>query len=62
MELLLTHAEAADAHQAAKGTPVEFEALCAWSRARNDLDEYEAKLDRLRELRAELKRRKEASQ
>lgn len=45
-------------HQAAWGTPGEFDALCKWSRAERELKEYEAKLARLSELRAELSRRK----
>jgi hypothetical protein len=53
------HGAALD-HQAARGTPGEFDALCAWSRAKNALDEYEARLARLSELRAELRRRKAA--
>jgi hypothetical protein len=61
MELLLAHAEALEAHAAARGTPAGFGALCRWSAARNALDEYEAKLTRLRQLRADLRRRKEAT-
>lgn len=45
----------------AKGTPGAFDALCACSRAENALKEYEAKLARLSELRAELRRLKAAS-
>jgi hypothetical protein len=40
----------------ARGTPGEFDALCRWSRAGRELDEYEAKLRLLAALRAELKR------
>ena len=53
-----------DAHmnwREAKGTPAAFDALCACSRAENALNEYEAKLAQLSELRAELRRRKAES-
>jgi len=39
----------------ALGTPAEFAALCAWSAADRKLTEYEGKLARLAELRAELR-------
>ena len=42
----------------AYGTPGEFDALCQWSKAKRELDEYETKLRRLAELRAELKRQR----
>jgi hypothetical protein len=57
-ELQVALNDAGAAHQEAEGTPDEFDALCAWSRAKNALDEYEAKLARLSELRAELRRSK----
>jgi hypothetical protein len=52
----LAVASASMAYDEAKGTPGELEALCKWSRAKNQLDEYEVKLARLRELQAEARR------
>lgn len=48
-------------YQAAKGTNREFDALCTASAARRDLDDCEAKLERIAELRARLRRQKAAS-
>ena len=42
----------------ARGTPGEFDALCRWAAAERELGDYEAKLERLAELRAALKRLK----
>jgi len=42
--------------QGAKGTPREFDALCRALQAGRELDAYEAKLERLAELRVELRR------
>ena len=58
LELQMALHDAAEGHQAARGTPGEFDALCKWSHAQRELKEYEAKLARLSELRAELRRRK----
>jgi len=60
VELQLALHDAAEGYQSARGTPAEFDALCKWSRAERELKEYEAKLARLSELRAELRRRKAA--
>jgi hypothetical protein len=49
--------EARKAWEAARGTPGEFDALCALSRAENRVTEAEAKLGQLRELCTELRRR-----
>jgi hypothetical protein len=51
---------AGETWKAARGTPGEFDALCAWSRADNAVNEAEAKIERIGELRAELRRRKTA--
>ena len=59
-ELQMALNNAALEHQAAEGTSGEFDALCRWSHAERELAEYEAKLARLSELRAELRRRKAA--
>jgi hypothetical protein len=58
MQLLEARYGAYKAWEAARGTPGEFDALCATSRADNAVWDYEAKLGRLRELRAELRRLK----
>ncbi|HZR53639.1 MAG TPA: hypothetical protein VFB06_29545 [Streptosporangiaceae bacterium] len=58
MQLLEARAAAYDAWEAARGTPGEYAALCETSKADNALAEYEARLERLRELRAEVRRRK----
>jgi hypothetical protein len=50
--------EAADALTAAMGTPGELQAVVAWSRADNAVKRAEASAERIRELRAELRRRK----
>ena len=39
------------------GNAGEFDALCRWSAAERALSEYRAKLKRLAELRAEVRRR-----
>lgn len=57
-ELLTAVAAANEAFKAARGTPGEFDALCAWSRAKNALDEHEARMEQLRVLRAEARRRR----
>ena len=44
-------------YEEARGTPGEFDALCRWSAAERALSEYRAKLKRLAELRAEVRRR-----
>jgi hypothetical protein len=49
---LAAWAAARDLDQA-RGTPGQFEALCAWTAASRKLTEYERKLERLAELRAE---------
>jgi hypothetical protein len=59
-ELQLALNNAAREHTAAAGTAGEFDALCKWSRAERELKEYEAKLARLSDLRAELRRSKAA--
>ena len=48
---------AGEAWEAARGTPGEFDALCTWSHADRAVKEAEAKIDRIAELRAELRRR-----
>ena len=48
--------EASAAYLEAKGTPREFDALCRVFRRQEELEEYEGKLERLRELQAEAKR------
>lgn len=58
MTLYEARYEAGKAWEAARGTPGEFDAMCAWSRADNAVRETEAKLERLRALRAELRERK----
>jgi hypothetical protein len=58
VELQMALHNAAQEHQAAKGTPGEFDALCKWSHAEQELKVYEAKLATLSELRAELRQRK----
>lgn len=50
---------AGKAWEAARGTPGEFDALCALSRADNAVKDAEAKMDRIRELRAELRSARE---
>jgi hypothetical protein len=60
VELQAALHKAALAHQAAKGTPGEFDALCKWSHAEQELKVYEAKLATLSELRTELRQRKTA--
>jgi hypothetical protein len=61
MQLLEARYGAYKAWEAARGTPGEFEALCATSQADNAVWRYEAKLERLRELRAQLRQLKAAS-
>jgi hypothetical protein len=59
--LFLLHearSEAADTLTAMLGTPGELQAVVAWSKADNAVKRAEAKVDRIRELRAELKRLK----
>jgi hypothetical protein len=58
MELLEARVDAYAAWEAARGTPGEFDALCATSLADNAVSDYEAKLARLRELRAQLRQLK----
>jgi hypothetical protein len=58
LELRAALYDAAMSHEEAKGGPGEFDALCAWRHAERELAEYQAKLDRLAELRAQLKRGK----
>jgi len=60
LELQMALYSAAMGYGEAKGTPREIDALGAWSRARNALDEAEAKLGRIAELQAELRRRNAA--
>jgi hypothetical protein len=48
-------------YQEAKGTDGAFDALCRWGHAERELKEYEVKLARLAELRAELRRSKQTS-
>jgi hypothetical protein len=60
LELQAALYDAAMGHQEAKGTASEFDALCAWSHAEKELKEFEAKLDQLAELRAQLRRSKAA--
>lgn len=57
LELQAAAAAASEAFKAARGTPGEFDALCAASRANRELDEYEAKMELLRELRARARAR-----
>lgn len=45
-------------YEAARETADAFGALCKWSTADRDLKEYEAKMEYLVELKAELRRRK----
>jgi hypothetical protein len=52
--------KAGEEWQAKRGTPGEFDALCALSGAENAVNRAEEKMDRVRELRAELRRRKTA--
>lgn len=54
-ELQMALNVAAERHQAARGTPGAFDALGKWSHADRELKEYEAKMARLLELRAELR-------
>jgi hypothetical protein len=58
MQLLEARYAAYKAWEAAQGTPGEFEALCATSRADNALWRYEAQVERLRELRAQVRQLK----
>jgi hypothetical protein len=51
-ELLLAVYRAVMDWEQARGTSRAFERLCAYSAAQRDLEEYEAKLARLAELRA----------
>jgi hypothetical protein len=53
--------EAGEAWTAARGTPGEFDALCAYSRADNAVKRAEAQVDQIRDLRAEIRRRRAAS-
>jgi hypothetical protein len=57
-QLLEARYGAYEAWEAARGTPGEFDALCATSRADNAVCDFEAKLERLRELRAQLRQLK----
>jgi hypothetical protein len=50
--------EAAQAFEAARGGPSEYDALCELSQADNAVKRAEAKVGQIRELRAELRRRK----
>jgi hypothetical protein len=50
--------EASAAFTEAKGTPREIDALCRALRSQEALEEYKGKLERLRELQAELRRSK----
>jgi len=50
---------AGKAWEAARGGPGEFDALCALSRADNAARDAEARTERLRELRAELRSARE---
>ena len=50
--------EAGKEWQAKRGTPGEFDALCALTRAENAVDRAEKKMDQVRGLRAELRRGK----
>jgi hypothetical protein len=43
---------------AARGTPREFDALCKALAAQREVEDYEAKLQRLAELGAEVRRRR----
>jgi hypothetical protein len=61
LELQAALYDATMGYREAKGTPGEFDALCSWSHAERDLAQYEAKLERLAELRAELRRQKAAA-
>lgn len=61
VQLLEARYAAYKAWEAARGTPGEFDALCATSRADNAVWDYEVKLERLRELRARLRRLKAAA-
>lgn len=58
MQLLEARYAAHKAWEAARGTPGEFDALCATSRADNAVWRYEAKLEEIREMRARLRRLK----
>lgn len=60
VELQAARYTAAMDFEAAKGTPREFDTLCAWGHAERELREYEAKMERLKELRAEARRLKAA--
>jgi regulator of sirC expression with transglutaminase-like and TPR domain len=55
IQLLEARYAAYEAWEAARGTPREFDALCATSRADNAVRRVEAKIERLRELRAQLR-------
>lgn len=61
IQLLEARYTAYEAWAAARGTPGEFDALCATSQADNALWRYEVKLERLRELRAQLRQLKAAT-
>jgi hypothetical protein len=58
IQLLEARYTAYEAWAAARGTPGEFDALCATSRADNAVWRYEVKLERLRELRAQVRQLK----
>lgn len=58
IQLLEARYAAYEAWQAVRGTPAEFDALCATSRADNAVWRYEVKLERLRELRDQLRQLK----
>ena len=57
--LYLARHEAGQAWEAAKGTPGEFDALCELTKADNAVQRAEAKVEQIRELRAEQRRRKD---
>jgi hypothetical protein len=61
IQLLEARYTAYETWEAARGTPGEFDALCATSQADNAVWRYEMKLERLRELRAQLRRQLEAA-
>jgi len=62
MQLLEARRAAYEAWEAARGTRGEFDALCATSLADNAVWRYEVKLERLRELRAQVRQLKAVSQ
>ena len=59
--LLKAFHDATCAFEQARGTAGEFDALCRWSAAERDLLECQSKMQRLAELRAELRRLKAAA-